>query len=95
MVLLCTAMAGAAVSATGLIGFVGLIAPHAARRLVGPSHARLIPITALLGGALVMAADLAGRSIAAPLQLPAGLFTALIGAPFFAYLLWGRRHAFS
>lgn len=95
MVLLCTAMAGAAVSAAGLIGFVGLIAPHAARRLVGPSHARLIPITALLGGALVMAADLLGRSIAAPLQLPAGLVTALIGAPFFAYLLWGRRHAFS
>lgn len=95
MVLLCTAMAGAAVSAAGLIGFVGLIAPHAARRLVGPSHARLIPITALLGGALVMAADFTGRSIAAPLQLPAGLFTALIGAPFFAYLLWGRRHAFS
>ncbi|WP_018391672.1 iron ABC transporter permease [Ancylobacter sp. FA202] len=95
MVLLCTAMAGAAVSAAGLIGFVGLIAPHAARRLVGPSHARLIPITALLGGALVMAADFTGRSIAAPLQLPAGLFTALIGAPFFAYLLWGRRHGFS
>lgn len=94
MVLLCTAMAGAAVSAAGLVGFVGLIAPHAGRRLVGPSHARLIPVTALLGGLLVMAADFIGRSIAAPVQLPAGLVTALIGAPFFAYLLWGRRHAF-
>jgi len=94
MVLLCTAMAGAAVSAAGLIGFVGLIAPHAARRLVGPSHAHLIPVTALLGGTLVMAADFMGRTIAAPVQLPAGLVTALIGAPFFAYLLWGRRHAF-
>lgn len=93
MVALCTALAGAAVAAAGLIGFVGLIAPHAARRLVGPSHARLIPVTALLGGILVMAADFIGRTIAAPVQLPAGLLTALIGAPFFAYLLWGRRHA--
>lgn len=95
MVALCTAMAGAAVSAAGLIGFVGLIAPHVARRLAGPSHARLVPVSALLGGALVMAADLVGRTIAAPVQLPAGLLTALIGAPFFAYLLWGRRHASS
>lgn len=95
MVALCTALAGAAVSAAGLIGFVGLIAPHVARRLAGPFHARLVPVSALLGGALVMAADLVGRTIAAPVQLPAGLLTALIGAPFFAYLLWGRRHASS
>lgn len=94
MILLCTAMAGAAVSAAGLIGFVGLVAPHAARRLVGPSHAHLIPFTALLGGLLVMAADFIGRTIAAPVQFPAGLVTALIGAPFFGYLLRGRRHAF-
>lgn len=92
MLLLCTLLSGAAVAAAGLIGFVGLVAPHMARGLVGPAHARLIPIAALIGGALVMAADLVGRIIIAPAQLPVGLMTALIGAPFFAYLLWGRRH---
>jgi iron complex transport system permease protein len=92
MILLCTLLSGAAVAAAGLIGFVGLVAPHLARRLVGHGHARLIPAAALIGGVLVMAADLAGRSIIAPAQLPAGLMTALIGAPFFAFLMWERRH---
>lgn len=92
MILLCALLSGAAVAAAGLIGFVGLVAPHMARRLVGPCHARLIPISALTGAALVMAADLAGRTIIAPAQLPAGLVTALVGAPFFAYLLWRQRH---
>lgn len=92
MILLCTLISGAAVAAAGLIGFVGLIAPHLARRLVGPAHSRLIPAAALTGGALVMAADLLGRTVIAPAQLPAGLVTALIGAPFLSYLLWGRRH---
>lgn len=92
MIGLCTALSGGAVAAAGLIGFVGLVAPHMARRLVGPGHARLIPVSALIGGSLVMAADLAGRTVIAPAQLPAGIVTALIGAPFFAYLLWGRRH---
>ncbi|HEV7326701.1 MAG TPA: iron ABC transporter permease [Bosea sp. (in: a-proteobacteria)] len=92
MVLLCTLISGAAVAAAGLIGFVGLIAPHLARSLVGPLHARLIPVAALIGSALVMAADLLGRVAIAPVQLPAGLVTALIGAPFLGYLLWGRRN---
>lgn len=92
MILLCTLISGAAVAAAGLIGFVGLVAPHMARRLVGPAHARLIPVSALIGAALVMAADLVGRTIIAPAQLPAGIVTALIGAPFFAWLLWGRHH---
>lgn len=92
MILLCTLLSGAAVSAAGLIGFVGLVAPHMARRLVGPAHARLVPVAALIGAILVMAADLAGRTIIAPAQLPAGIVTALVGAPFFAWLLWGRRH---
>ncbi|MEO9340306.1 iron ABC transporter permease [Mesorhizobium sp. SB112] len=92
MILLCTLLSGAAVAAAGLIGFAGLLAPHMARRLAGPAHARLIPVSALIGAALVMAADLAGRTVIAPAQLPAGIVTALIGAPFFAYLLWGRRH---
>lgn len=92
MILLCTLLSGAAVAAAGLIGFVGLVAPHIARRLVGPAHSKLIPVSALIGAALVMGADLVGRTVLAPAQLPAGIVTALIGAPFFAYLLWGRRH---
>lgn len=92
MIVLCTLLSGAAVAAAGLIGFIGLVAPHMARRLVGPAHARLIPVSALIGATLVMAADLAGRTVIAPVQLPAGIVTALIGAPFFGYLLWGRRH---
>jgi iron complex transport system permease protein len=92
MILLCTLLSGAAVAAAGLIGFVGLVAPHLARRLVGPAHANLIPVSALIGADIVMAADLIGRTIIAPAQLPAGIVTALVGAPFFAYLLWGRRH---
>lgn len=92
MLLLCTLMSGAAVAAAGPVGFVGLIAPHIARRITGTGHARLIPVAVLTGGALVMAADLLGRTIVAPAQLPAGLVTALVGAPFFGWLLWRRRH---
>lgn len=93
MILVCTVLSGAAVAAAGLIGFVGLVAPHLARRLVGHGHARLMPTAALLGGLMVMSADFIGRTIIAPAQLPAGLMTALIGAPFFAWLMWERRHA--
>ena len=92
LILLCTLLSGAAVATAGLIGFVGLVAPHMARRLVGPAHAKLIPVSALIGATLAVAADLIGRTVIAPAQLPAGIVTALIGAPFFAYLLWGRRH---
>jgi iron complex transport system permease protein len=92
MILMCTLLSGAAVAFAGLIGFVGLIAPHMARRLVGHGHVRVIPAAALLGAVLVMSADLVGRTIIAPAQLPAGLLTALLGAPFFAWLMWERRH---
>jgi iron complex transport system permease protein len=92
MIVLVTVLSGAAVAACGLIGFVGLIAPHMARRLVGGAHSRLLPVAALIGACLVVAADLAGRIILPPVQLPAGIVTGLLGAPFFAYLLWIRRH---
>lgn len=92
MLLICTLLSGAAVAAAGLIGFVGLVAPHMARRLVGHRHTRLIPTAALIGALIVMAADFAGRTIIAPAQLPAGLMTVLLGAPFFAWLMWERRH---
>ncbi|WP_137133403.1 iron ABC transporter permease [Rhizobium sp. FKY42] len=92
MILLVTLLSGAVIAVAGNIGFVGLVAPHAARRLVGASHSRLLPVAALVGAGLVVAADLIGRVIVPPAQLPAGIVTGLIGAPFFAYLLWGHRH---
>ena len=82
-----------AVSAVGVLAFVGLVAPHAARMLVSSRHSRVIPMAAVLGGILVMLADLLGRTAIAPAQLPAGLLTALVGAPYFLYLLWRSRRA--
>lgn len=80
-------LAAGAVSATGLIGFVGLVIPHMARLLVGPDHRFLLPTAALLGAGLVVAADTAARTVAAPLELPVGSVLALVGAPYFLYLL--------
>lgn len=80
-----------AVSAIGVVGFVGLIAPHAARALVGGRHARVLPVAALLGALLVSVADTLGRTVIAPAQIPAGLVTAMIGAPYFVWLLWRSR----
>jgi ABC-type Fe3+-siderophore transport system permease subunit len=92
LALVCAAlMTAAAVSAIGVVGFVGLVAPHAARALVGGRHSRLLPVAALLGAVLVSVADSLGRTLLAPAQIPAGLLTALIGAPYFVYLLWRTR----
>ncbi|MFB8119715.1 iron ABC transporter permease [Streptomyces sp. NPDC055962] len=84
-------LAATAVSAAGTIAFVGLVAPHAARALVGRRHVRVVPVALLLGGLLVCLADLAGRTVIAPAQLGAGLMTAVIGAPYFVYLLVRTR----
>ncbi|WNI20972.1 iron ABC transporter permease [Streptomyces sp. ITFR-16] len=81
-------LTAAAVAAVGVIGFVGLVAPHAARALVGRRHARVLPVTALLGALLVVVADTIGRTVIAPGQIPVGLVTAVIGAPYFGWLLW-------
>lgn len=86
-------LAALSVTAIGVIGFVGLVAPHAARALVGARHARVIPVAVLLGGLLVGVADPIGRTVIAPAQLPAGLVVALIGAPYFVWLLWRSRDA--
>lgn len=80
-----------AVSAVGVIGFVGLVAPHITRVLVGARHSRVLPVAALLGALLVSLADTIGRTIIAPAQIPAGLLTALIGTPYFIWLLWRTR----
>lgn len=93
--LLASALAGAAVAVVGLLGFVGLMSPHIARALVGPDARRLISCTALVGADLVLAADLCGRVILAPGELPVGVLMALLGAPFFLFILLkgGRRDA--
>ncbi|MFJ7889499.1 FecCD family ABC transporter permease [Lysinibacillus xylanilyticus] len=80
-------LAGASVSVSGGIGFVGLIAPHLARQLVGAKHQFLLPTAALLGGLLVLMADTIGRSILEPSEIPAGIVVAVLGAPYFLYLL--------
>ncbi|MFI7211355.1 iron ABC transporter permease [Micromonospora maritima] len=82
-----------AVSAVGVIGFVGLVAPHAARALVGGRHTRVVPVAVLLGATLVSLADTLGRTVIAPAQIPAGLVTALVGTPYFVWLLWRSRSA--
>jgi iron complex transport system permease protein len=82
----------AAVAVSGTIGFIGLVAPHVTRRLVGPSHEGLIPIAALFSGVLLVLADLVGRIVIAPGELPIGLVTAIIGAPYFIYLMYRNRN---
>ncbi|WP_410640205.1 iron ABC transporter permease [Amycolatopsis sp. lyj-346] len=84
-------LTGAAVAGIGVLTFVGLVAPHAARAIVGSRHSRLLPAAALLGALLVCVADTAGRTVIAPGQLPAGLMTAIIGAPYFVWLLYRHR----
>jgi len=84
-------LAAVSVVAIGVVGFVGLVAPHLARALVGARHSRIIPVAMLLGGLLVCAADALGRSLIAPAQIPAGLMIAIIGAPYFVWLLRRSR----
>ncbi len=93
LLLLCTvALAGAAVATAGTIGFVGLMAPHLGRQLVGPSHVGLIPVAALIGACIVELADIVGRLAFAPIELPCGVITAVIGAPYFLWLLYRDRN---
>ncbi|EPD92418.1 hypothetical protein HMPREF1486_04381 [Streptomyces sp. HPH0547] len=84
-------LSATAVAAAGTIGFVGLVAPHAARALVGRRHVRSLPVAMLLGASLVGVADLLGRTVIAPAQLGAGLMTALVGTPYFLHLLLRSR----
>ncbi|MGG1660949.1 FecCD family ABC transporter permease [Brevibacillus sp. NRS-1366] len=90
-VVISVALAAAAVGIAGGIGFVGLMAPHMARKLVGSSYGCLLPASALLGGLFVLLADLAARTLFVPLDIPAGVFTAAVGAPFFMFLLYRSR----
>lgn len=88
LLLISTALAAGAVSIGGAIGFVGLIAPHLCRKIGSNSFGNMLPLTLLVGGTLVVLADFIGRTIFYPIEVPSGVFTALIGAPFFMYLLY-------
>jgi len=88
--LISAVVVGSAVSTAGIIGFVGLVAPHLCRTLVTADHRFVLPSSALLGGALVVLADTFGRWVLSPAELPVGAVTALIGAPFFIYILKKR-----
>jgi len=80
-------LTAAAVALGGLISFVGLIVPHMLRMVLGPDHVRLLPATALAGALFLLVADTVARTAIAPAELPVGVLTALIGGPFFLYLL--------
>ncbi|MFT4168101.1 MAG: iron ABC transporter permease [Dysgonomonas sp.] len=88
-------MVGLIVSYCGIIGFVGLVIPHIGRALVGANHKRLIPIAFLLGAIFLMIADCVARSLLENMELPIGVFTALVGAPFFAYIMIKKNYSFS
>lgn len=93
MLVLASLIAGVAVSVSGIIGFVGLIIPHAVRILVGPDHRILIPTAALVGAIFLIWADTLARTIIAPTEVPVGIITAFFGAPFFIYLLRRRKRS--
>lgn len=90
-ILMSVGLAGSAVAMAGTIAFVGLMAPHMARHLVGSRSLVRLPVAALLGGMIVLGADLVGRNLFSPFEVPAGLVTAFIGAPYMVYLLLRRK----
>jgi iron complex transport system permease protein len=93
IVFACAAAVGAGVAVSGIIGFIGLVVPHVARLLGGVQHGYLLPASALLGAALAIAADLGARTLIVPAELPVGLITSAIGAPFFLWLILRMRGA--
>lgn len=87
LLLLAVAIAGLCVAAAGGIAFLGLIAPHIARRIVGPKHQQLLPVTALLGALILLVADTIGKNIIAPAEIPVGIVVTIVSTPYFLYLL--------
>jgi iron complex transport system permease protein len=88
-------MTAAAVSVSGLVGFVGLVVPHVVRLALGPDHRLLLPASTLVGGVFLVLADLVARSLMPPAELPVGIITALVGGPFLIYLLRKSRREYS
>lgn len=93
VITLVAVLCGLAVAWCGVIGFIGLMAPHLARTLVGADQRRLMPLAAGLGGALLLAADTVARTVALPAEIPVGIFTALLGAPLFLAMLRGATRS--
>ncbi|MDR1773904.1 MAG: iron ABC transporter permease [Clostridioides sp.] len=91
LIVIAAFLTGSAVSLVGTIGFVDLIAPHVVRKFFGSSHKWVVPMSFILGGCLMVLADLFSRTLLAPRGLPVGAITSLIGAPFFAYIYFGRK----
>lgn len=91
IITLAALMTGASVAVSGIIGFVGLIVPHLIRLIAGPDHRLLLPASALGGAVLLLMADLAARTVVVPAELPLGVVTALLGGPFFLWLLYRTR----
>lgn len=91
LILLTAAGVGVTVALAGMIGFIGLIVPHLGRMLIGPNHKSLLPISMLIGALLLLIADMIARTAVAPLDMPVGIVTALLGAPFFMWLLIKQR----
>ncbi len=87
VVITTTLLTGAAVATCGIIGFVGLVVPHAVRRLIGPLHRPLLPLVFATGGIFLILADALARTVVSPIELPVGVVTALVGVPLFAVLL--------
>ena len=94
IILLSALVTGVMVSVSGTIGFVGLVVPHISRTIVGTVHRRLVPFAALLGGIFMIWADTLARVVVAPSELPIGVVTAFVGAPFFLFLLRGSKYSF-
>lgn len=80
-------LAGVATSVAGSIGFLGLVAPHIGRKLVGPKHKKLIPVSALIGTLIILVSDTIARNLIAPMEIPVGIVVAVIGVPYFIYLM--------
>jgi iron complex transport system permease protein len=91
LILLVALGVGIAVATAGIIGFVGLVVPHAVRSLCGPNHHTLLPLAGLAGSLLLLLADIGSRLLIQPAELPVGLLTALLGAPFFILLLMQQK----
>jgi iron complex transport system permease protein len=90
-IMLISAMTGASVAIAGVIGFVGIVVPHLLRLMVGPGHRLLLPASVFLGAILMVGADTGARVLAAPAEVPIGILTAAIGAPFFLAILLRQR----
>ena len=90
LIIFCAILVAASVSVSGTIGFVDLIAPHVVRKIFGSEHSYVVPMSAVFGGCMMILTDLVARTIVAPSELPVGAITALIGAPFFAYIYFKK-----